>query len=80
MHINFVIQLPTDAQIQGQSLLVWSYEQNNDPRLEIGQHFCLNSLLQFMDFSIGFSSKKNPKMTSVKKTTLSIWTNHFVHV
>jgi hypothetical protein len=39
----------------------------------IGEH----ALPQFMVFLIGFSNKKIPKMTSVKKTTLSIWTSLF---
>jgi hypothetical protein len=36
--------------------------------------------LQFVVFSTGFSNKKYPKMISVKKITLSIWTSRFVHV
>jgi hypothetical protein len=37
-------------------------------------------LLQFMVFWLGFLVKKYSKMTSVKKTTMSIWTSHFVHI
>jgi hypothetical protein len=33
-----------------------------------------------MIFLLGFLIKKHPKVTSVKITTLSIWTNHFGHV
>jgi hypothetical protein len=31
-------------------------------------------------FQLGFLVKKNPKVTGIKKTTLSIWINHFGHV
>lgn len=42
MDTNFVIQLPTDAQVLVQtkwSLLDWSYEKNSEPHFKMGQHF-----------------------------------------
>jgi hypothetical protein len=43
--------------------------------LVIDPHHLFCSLLQFIVFLIKFSSKKKPKMTSIKKTTLWIWTS-----
>ncbi len=42
MDTNFVIQLPTNAQVLVQtkcSLLNWSYEKNNEPHFKMGQFF-----------------------------------------
>jgi hypothetical protein len=38
------------------------------------------TLLQFMVFSTRFFNQKISKNDKCKKTTLSIWTNRFVHV
>jgi hypothetical protein len=69
---------------------LWTYFKENISRNLIRHHPNYNTnenwmnfihaLLQFMVFSIRFSSKKIAKSDMHKKTTLSIWTSCFGHV
>jgi hypothetical protein len=55
-------------------MFLWNKNINHEKKI-IFYHY-VNSWF----FQLGSLVKKYPNVTSVKKTTLSIWTNHFDHV